>query len=159
MKGKELCETLKQIRKKIAEANGIPYEPHDCTHQGDCPGTCPLCDKELLYLQEQIRLLEDEGKEVNVDVLSADEKEILFANVHFNGKDNPSDEDEYTEMGMIVAPEMGDIAATDMDEDEETVLMGDPVPPEHILAGIPVLPEDEERIMREFDEKTKKKKK
>lgn len=132
MKGKDLCETLKTIRKKIAEANGIPYEMHECTHEGDCPGTCPLCDMELQYLQDQIRMLEDEGKEVKLDVLTADEKELLFANIHFNGDD---------------------------EEGDETCLMGDPVPPEYILAGIPVLPEEEEDLMKRMERELSKAKK
>jgi len=46
MKGKEKCEFLKGVRKRMAEANSIPYEPRECTYEGDCTGTCPFCEKE-----------------------------------------------------------------------------------------------------------------
>lgn len=50
--GKKVCELLKDIRKQIADDNGIEYTPISCDHEGDCPGTCPQCDKELKELQE-----------------------------------------------------------------------------------------------------------
>lgn len=52
--GKEKCEALKSIRQQIAQANGIAYSPHPCTHQGDCPGTCPACEAEVQYLEREI---------------------------------------------------------------------------------------------------------
>lgn len=52
--GKAKCELLKSVRKEIADANGIEYEPHECTHSGDCPGTCPLCEFELEKLSADI---------------------------------------------------------------------------------------------------------
>lgn len=50
--GKKVCELLKEIRKQIADDNSIEYTPISCDHEGDCPGTCPQCDKELKELQE-----------------------------------------------------------------------------------------------------------
>lgn len=50
--GKKVCELLKDIRKQIADDNGIEYTPISCDHERDCPGTCPQCDKELKELQE-----------------------------------------------------------------------------------------------------------
>ena len=41
MKGKDKCRMLKQIRKKIADANDIPYFVEECPYQGECRGTCP----------------------------------------------------------------------------------------------------------------------
>lgn len=52
--GKKICETLKQIRLDIARANGIEYTPCECNHEGDCAGTCPACDSELMYLEQEI---------------------------------------------------------------------------------------------------------
>lgn len=40
------CETLKSIRKQIADANGIAYEPNICTYEGPCMGICPVCEAE-----------------------------------------------------------------------------------------------------------------
>ena len=33
-KGKSICNVLKTIRKQVADANGIKYEPRECHHQG-----------------------------------------------------------------------------------------------------------------------------
>lgn len=52
--GKQLCETLKSIRQEIAEQNNLVYNPTECNHEGDCRGTCPLCDDELRDLQRQL---------------------------------------------------------------------------------------------------------
>ena len=40
-KGKEKCEILKAIRAYVAEKYGLEYTATECTHKGDCPGTCP----------------------------------------------------------------------------------------------------------------------
>ena len=56
--GKEMCEVLKSMRKKIAEQYGLVYEPTECHHEGNCQGTCPRCDAELRDLQRQ---LEEKG--------------------------------------------------------------------------------------------------
>ncbi len=53
-RGKRKCEMLRSIRKEIAERHGLHYEPSECHHEGDCPGTCPACDSELHELQRQL---------------------------------------------------------------------------------------------------------
>ena len=65
-RGKHICETLKGIRREIAKANGIDYEPSVCDHEGDCPGTCPLCESETRWLEEQLRLRQQQGKTIDV---------------------------------------------------------------------------------------------
>ena len=52
--GKEKCEILKRIRKEVAERYRLDYSPSECTHKGDCSGTCPKCDSELQELQRQL---------------------------------------------------------------------------------------------------------
>ena len=54
MNGKVTCEALKKVRKQIADANGIPYEPAVCTHKGNCPGTCPACEAEMRYIEREL---------------------------------------------------------------------------------------------------------
>lgn len=54
-KGKSTCKVLKEIRQRIADANGISYQPHECHYEGDCPGTCPACEQELRYLEKQLK--------------------------------------------------------------------------------------------------------
>ena len=55
MAGKDKCEFLKGIRKRMAEANGIPYEPRECTFEGDCIGTCPYCEKEAAEILSKLK--------------------------------------------------------------------------------------------------------
>ena len=60
--GKYICNTLKAIRLDIARANGIEYEPRECHHEGDCPGTCPACESEMRYLEREIARRRSNGK-------------------------------------------------------------------------------------------------
>ncbi|MBQ0157303.1 MAG: energy transducer TonB [Bacteroidales bacterium] len=64
--GKKTCETLKAIRKQIADANDIPYEPVKCTHEGDCLGTCPACESEVRYIEDQLNIRKMAGKAVKI---------------------------------------------------------------------------------------------
>ena len=71
VKGKATCKTLKTIRKQIAEANDIKYEPHDCHYGGPCMGTCPACEAEVRYIEQQLSLRRQLGKAVAIIGLSA----------------------------------------------------------------------------------------
>ncbi len=55
-KGKKTCEVLRAVRKRVADLNGIQYVPIECTHEGDCIGTCPACERERQYVEEQLSL-------------------------------------------------------------------------------------------------------
>ena len=52
--GKDICKELKKVRKSIAEENGIPLEIPECTYQGPCKGTCPRCESEVQYLENEL---------------------------------------------------------------------------------------------------------
>ena len=69
-KGKKICETLKGIRRDIAVANEIDYSPTECTHEGDCAGTCPKCESETRWLERQLRSRHALGKAVTIAGLS-----------------------------------------------------------------------------------------
>jgi hypothetical protein len=75
--GKNRCELLKKIRKEIADANGIKFEPIECHHAGPCMGTCPACDKEIEYLDKKIRKMKENGIKVNLEGLV--DKEIIMS--------------------------------------------------------------------------------
>ena len=64
--GKNICHTLKTIRKQVAEANGIDYTPAPCHFDGDCSGTCPACEAEVQYIERQLGRLRLAGKAVKV---------------------------------------------------------------------------------------------
>lgn len=71
MRGKNKCKILKEIRQKIADENDIPYVTQECSFQGECSGTCPKCEAELRYLEEQLEKRKRLGKTVTVAALSA----------------------------------------------------------------------------------------
>lgn len=141
MKGKEKCDFLRSIRKEIADKNGIEYAPEPCTHEGDCLGTCPACDKEADYIMEELRKMKVDGKEIDTDTERLKELERYVGSM---------DDDEIQEVGKmsemeplrgIPEPqddffkETGDIAAPEHMEDEDEdvhVLMGDVAVPDYM---------------------------
>ncbi len=76
-RGKHICETLKGIRREIARANDIDYSPTECTHEGDCAGTCPHCENETRWLENQLRLRQSLGKAVTIAGLTLGAGAIL----------------------------------------------------------------------------------
>lgn len=112
--GKEKCEILKAIRNYVAWKYNLDFEPSECDHQGNCPGTCPKCDAELADLQKQ---LEAKG----IKDIAADEKlselvnEYLVASYAYQNDDEefshtegkPSlgnDDDDHHQLQGIVVP-------------------------------------------------------
>ena len=71
MNGKSKCKVLKDIRKKIAEANDIAYITSECKYQGECAGTCPKCEAEVRYLEEELAKRKSLGKIVAVAGIAA----------------------------------------------------------------------------------------
>lgn len=71
MNGKIKCGALKQIRRDIANANGITLDIPECTHTGDCPGTCPRCEAEVRYLERALAARRKRGLKVAVAGISA----------------------------------------------------------------------------------------
>lgn len=53
-RGKNICKQLKEVRKRIAEENGIPLEIKECSYKGECRGTCPRCEAEVRYLENAL---------------------------------------------------------------------------------------------------------
>jgi hypothetical protein len=70
MTGKEKCKLLKQIRKEIAESNGIVYLTSECTFEGECLGTCPKCDAEIRYLDGELAAKTARGEKITLSGLS-----------------------------------------------------------------------------------------
>ena len=69
MNGKEKCRILKEIRRRIADENDIPFVTEECTHKGNCRGTCPRCESELRYLEKQLERRTALGKTVTLAAL------------------------------------------------------------------------------------------
>ena len=66
MNGKNKCKLLKQIRQKIADENDISYVTTECKFQGECTGTCPKCEAEVRYLEQELDKRKKAAKAVAV---------------------------------------------------------------------------------------------
>ena len=51
---------------QVARANNIDYQPVECTHKGNCAGTCPMCEGEVSYLETQLMQRKRLGKAVSL---------------------------------------------------------------------------------------------
>lgn len=71
MNGKNKCKLLKQIRQKIADENDISYVTTECKFQGECTGTCPKCEAEVRYLEQELDKRKKAGKAVAVAGIAA----------------------------------------------------------------------------------------
>ncbi|MBP5257122.1 MAG: hypothetical protein K6A98_06510 [Prevotella sp.] len=131
-KGKATCETLKKIRKDLAKANGIKYEPHECTHEGDCAGTCPACEQETRYIERQLNMRKFSGKAAVVVGVSAGLISLSSCNLIRGGKDlggaveNPNPNIERLE-GEVAVMDSTDVCTHNPDTviGKEQLLEGD----------------------------------
>ena len=106
--GKRICKTLKELRKRIADANEIPFETDECTHEGECLGTCPKCEQEVNYLINSIEKREQEGKPVVIEGLMT-EDELRQASL-IDSVDDNEDGDIINKVSRTAGlPAMGDV--------------------------------------------------
>jgi TonB family protein len=70
-RGRNICNTLKAIRKQIADANGISYSPEECHFKGECKGTCPKCEQDVRDLEHELHLRQMAGKAIKVAGIAA----------------------------------------------------------------------------------------
>ena len=68
--GRKTCKILKEIRQQIAEKNEIEYLTSECHFQGECQGSCPKCEAELKYLENELHKRRQLGKVVTVAGIS-----------------------------------------------------------------------------------------
>ena len=134
MLGKQKCKMLKEIRQRIADENDIPYVTRECSHQGDCSGTCPRCESELRYLEQQLERRAALGRKVSVAALCAGM--VLgasgcapFSHPQPEPVDELSGAIAYEEPTPEPSPEIfvteGEVAWPEEPEPEEYELMGD----------------------------------
>ena len=141
-KGKVTCEKLKAIRCEIAKKLDIAYSPKECTFEGDCLGTCPLCQQETDMLMEQVRIRLEERPELldeiqckvsemyQIDADKEDDDTIILEGMPakplqglVDVDDEPLEGDPRAQEGNYALP----------DENEVDILMGD-IP---VMGGIP----------------------
>ena len=96
---------LKTIRKQVADANEIKYEPRECHHQGECQGTCPACEAEVRYIERQLDIRRQLGKTVAIVGISAGLSALSGCGVKAKKVDNVSEkESKLTEGKVMVEP-------------------------------------------------------
>ncbi len=71
MNGKQKCNILKNIRRDIAKANDIPLNIPECSHKGDCLGTCPRCEAEMRFLERSLEARRKRGFKIALAGISA----------------------------------------------------------------------------------------
>ena len=71
MNGKSKCRILKEIRREIARNNDIEFVTSECTFQGECAGTCPKCEAEVRYLEQELAKRQRAGRAVAVAGIAA----------------------------------------------------------------------------------------
>lgn len=71
MNGKSKCKILKDIRRQIAQDNDIEFVTAECKFQGECAGTCPKCEAEVRYLEQELAKRQKAGKAVAVAGIAA----------------------------------------------------------------------------------------
>ena len=101
-RGKQTCKILKEIRRQIAEANGIEFVTSECRYKGDCLGSCPKCEAEVRYLEQQLRARSLAGKAIALAGISAGM--ILMSGCSGTTSKNQSTDDMLGE--FIESPEM-----------------------------------------------------
>lgn len=129
--GKEVCKRLKQVRRKIAEANDIELIQEECTHKGDCMGTCPRCEQEVRYLESKLSQRRILGKAVSIIGIAAITGTIAVtaSSCHTGIPVEPPTQ------GYPVWPLEGDVPDVDNDS-----IQNDSITDDYITAGLP-LPE------------------
>lgn len=90
-RGKNICKVLKDIRRKVADDNEIPLEIRECTFEGDCKGTCPYCEDEVRYLEQELQKRRALGKAVTVAGIAL--SSVMLSGCHpKQGEPTPTDE-------------------------------------------------------------------
>ena len=150
MKGKNKCKILKEIRQRIADENDIPYVTRECTYQGDCAGTCPKCEAELRYLEQELEKRRRLGKSVAVAALAAGLSLSLSACVPGGG--SGSGGTSAPTLPTVNPPISSTYPELEGEPTETIAGMIDTMPPETMeLAGdINAPPETEEPLMGKF---------
>lgn len=72
MTGKQKCELLRKIREEIAEQNDIVYLSKDCGHKVCRTGTCPICEAEVKYLENELNEKAQRGERIELKGISFD---------------------------------------------------------------------------------------
>ena len=122
-RGKQTCRILKEIRRQIAEANDIDFVISECQYKGDCLGTCPKCESEVRYLEQQLVARHSMGKSLGLSTLMAMASNVKECNA------GPVVQTSAVQSTRFVAGDMAekDAVTVLMDEIEITWMMNDSI--------------------------------
>ena len=138
---KKVCQTLKEVRKQIADANEIPYEITVCHHEGDCRGTCPKCESEVCYIENQLNIRRAAGKAVSLIGIS-----LGISTAFTSCSTKPDPHEEFIETEEEVLGGSAQIAP------EESSALKDSIYPDYDTEGIIEAGEDMPLIDLSTDE-------
>ena len=119
-RGKQTCKILKEIRRQIAEANDIEFVTSECRHKGDCAGTCPKCEAEVRYLEQQLRARTLAGKAAVIAGISAGMMLMAGCGGTPSASNTETSQDDTTEVLMGEPP-----LSIEEFEEEDVVTEGD----------------------------------
>lgn len=150
MTGKSKCKILKDIRRQIAADNAIDFVTSECQYQGECSGTCPKCEAEVRYLEQELAKRQQSGKAIAVAGIAAailvNTAGCLPSQTAGDPLPPPTSYQEQVD-GEILPPTMGEVPETYPDiqgdipyETEPTTETTIPWP---TLMGVPVYPGEE----------------
>lgn len=100
-RGKSICSVLKTIRKQVANANEIKYEPRECNYQGECRGTCPACEAEVRYIEQQLDVRRQLGMAVAIVGISAGLSALTGCSDKAKKVDSVSEEESKLTVGKV----------------------------------------------------------
>lgn len=87
MNGRQKCEIINQIRRKVADNNGIDFVIYDCTFDGECSRRCQKSDSELNYLESELEKRQNEGIRINLKgIFTLDEETVIEHSMEDNIK-------------------------------------------------------------------------
>lgn len=109
---------LKEIRRQIAKANDIEFVTAECKHKGDCAGTCPKCESEVAYLEEELARRRRLGLTTRVAGLALGLAAIAPATLVTSCTKGDIEEPEEEQLQGDVAPDPGMTAGLIMPEQQ-----------------------------------------
>ncbi len=121
-RGKQTCRILKEVRRQIAAANDIEFITSECRYRGDCPGTCPKCEAEVRYLEQQLRTRQLTGKALAITGISAGM--ILISGCSGTASDSRTDD---ILLGSVIE-NYEETEETDTVEEGEVTIADDSIP-------------------------------
>lgn len=135
--GKKICNVLKEIRKQIADDNEIEYNPRECNYQGECQGTCPKCESELRYIEQELLKRQNANKKIvlaGIASLTLSSLTSCFGCNQLQGEEvcppqyrDTTEQNNSSDKDTSQTPFQDEINLIKNDEEDGGRLMGEPV--------------------------------